>query len=700
MPNSDNLLTDQIKKTIKTTIMRNSIIICFLLVVQIACGAKDGNRIHVTLKNEVFNLSVRQEGVTQNLQADTIAIVSWWDAQDNEQSQAVSVFNGWEIEQQSVDNGYELICSQSQSGFSFQLELMTQDSVLTINIPSSGIKETGEYRLKSIRLLPHFGAGSEGEKGYVTIAKEIGAICYYKNKDSKEYKLPIYNVNGINMPLFGMVRGTSSFAGIVTSGQFDAQFCINTNWGAKHQYSIDTEFDLRSFKDERLLSDNLTIEYHFLPHDEASWVGIGRCYREFNFKYRGVIPLKQRIIDSPELSYASQAMEVRLRLGVKPVPYKIVEQTLETEPPVRVFITFKQVRDIFDEFHEQGINKAEFCLVGWNIGGHDGRYPQEFPVEPSLGGEKELCKTIAYGQSLGYLVVAHNCFCDAYRISEDWDEDFLCKDAKGKIIKTGQWGGGQGYLTCMSCMYDLFAKRDLPKIRDLGFKGLHYTDVLSITRPYTCYDPNHSETRRQNSESRNRILNLCDELFGGVQSEGPLDFTAPFLDRFIYTSIHPKGYSQTEQPYIDDNIPLYAGVYHGVITYNRDNTTFNSLPGEREYLENIEYGGIPAIYFYGYFYMPGSGRKNWTGNRDYRYDSPEELKLETSGIKRVFDDFQKLKHLQMEFIEGHNQLADGVFKTLYSNGESVVVNYNNKSYQMSSGIKIPAREFLLIKKSK
>ena len=44
------------------------------------------------------------------------------------------------------------------------------------------------------------------------------------------------------------------------------------------------------------------------------------------------------------------------------------------------------------EFKSQGIDKAEFCLVGWNVSGHDGRFPQLSPVEERLGGEKKLRK--------------------------------------------------------------------------------------------------------------------------------------------------------------------------------------------------------------------------------------------------------------------------------------------------------------------
>ncbi len=687
---------------------RSYLLIYILLVLPVfysgitKCSSQLGNKyypnIQLMLKDGVITVS--QGNGALSWKGDTIAIINWWNAQGKEQSQAVSAVNGWETKQQTVDTGYRLTCCQSLSGLSFEIDLTAKGDILAVCIPTTGIREKGESRLKSIRLLPGFGAASEGEDGYLVIAKEVGALCYYNNnKEPKEYKLPVYNVNGINMPLFGMVRGKNAFTGIVTSGQFDAQFCIRTNWGEKHQYSIGPEFTLRSYKDEERLSDDLTVAYHFLSPHDADWAGIGKCYRQYNFDHRGIRPLKQRIENSQELAYASQAMEVRLRLGVKPVPYEITEQTPATEPPVRVFLTFKQVRDIFDEFHTQGIKEAEFCFVGWNIGGHDGRYPQLFPVEPSLGGEEELRKTILYGQSLGYQVVAHNCYYDAYKIANSWDESYLRKRPGGELYKGGQWGGGQSYLQCLDRSYELFAKNDLSQIGGLGFKGIHYTDVLSIVGPLPCYDADHPQTRRQDAEARNHILGLCGKTFGGAQSEGPLDFAAPVLDRFIYTSIHTENSSQLELPYIDENVPLYATVYHGVMTYNMDNRTFNTLPGEKEYLENIEYGGIPMAYFYGHFYMPGSGRKNWIGNRDYRYDSQEGLKQAVAGLKQVYDDFQKLKHLQMELIEGHNQLTAGVFETVYSNGESVVVNYNDTPFLVASGEEIPAKGFKLVKKN-
>ena len=50
--------------------------------------------------------------------------------------------------------------------------------------------------------------------------------------------------------------------------------------------------------------------------------------------------------------------------------------------------------DILDEVKRQGVERAEVCLVGWNQKGHDGRFPELFPVEEQLGGEDKLRKLI------------------------------------------------------------------------------------------------------------------------------------------------------------------------------------------------------------------------------------------------------------------------------------------------------------------
>lgn len=639
-------------------------------------------------------LTVHRAEDPQAWQGERLADITYWDAAGAERSQPVTTSAGWTIDRQASGQTWRLACRQGELGLAFELTLRGKGDVLTASVPAAIVKETGKTRLKTLRLLPRFGAATEGEAGYLVIAQQSGALCHFSGKRPVERWLSVYQtICQCPMPLFGVVRGTSGLAGIVTSGQYDARFCVSTQWGQQRQYAIDPGFTLRTQPKETRLPDDLTVEYHFLPAAEANWVGVAKRYRQYNFARRGLRPLRERAAASPGLAYSMQAMEVRLRLGVKPVPYKITEQTPETEPPVRVFLDFARVRDVLDEFHRQGITRAEFCLVGWNRGGHDGRYPQLFPVEPALGGEAELRATIRHGQSLGYQMIAHDCYYGAYRISEKWDEAYLRRDNKNQLAKGGVWGGGQSYNICLPQAWELFAKSDLPQIHALGFQGGHYSDVLSIIGPRPCYDPRHPVTRRQDAEAAAKILAQARALFGSSQSEGGLDFAATGLDRFLYLDCD-KWMPLLKQPHVDTCVPLYETVYHGVLLYNLSTGVINTLPGETGYLRSIEYGSLPLACFYGHFLLDAS--KNWMGNRDYRYDDREGLKQAVAGLRRVFDDVERLKHLQTEFIEGHRPLDEGVFETRYGNGQRVVVNYREESFPLTTGERVPARGYLLL----
>ncbi|HUT94686.1 MAG TPA: DUF5696 domain-containing protein [Thermoguttaceae bacterium] len=657
-------------------------------------SAEDEPCLKWDVQADAGRLTVEREKSATAWQGETLAEITYWDATGAEHSLRLGPAGGWTIERRPLATGCEVACRQAELGFDLRLDFTAKGDVLTASAPADAISESGDARLKTLRLLPRFGAASEGEEGYLVIAQQSGALCRFRDKSPAEHWVKVYqSICACPMPLFGLVRGDSGLAGIVTSGQFDARFCVSVNQGPEQEYAVDPAFTLRSFRQEARLPDDVTVEYHFLPAAEATWLGVAKRYRQYNSARRGIRPLRERAAASPELAYSAKAIEVRIRLGVKPVPYEITEQTPENEPPMRVFCDFARVRDVLDEFHRQGITRAEFCLVGWNRGGHDGRYPQIFPVEPALGGEAELRATIQHGQSLGYQMVAHDCYYGAYRISEDWSEDYVRKDAAGQLEKGGAWGGGQSYNICLTRAHDLFARRDVPKIRDLGFRGLHYSDVLSMIGPSPCYDPRHPQTRRQDAEAATRILALAREHFGGVQSEGSLDFAAGALDRLLYVDCD-KWSPLVKKPYVDVRVPLYEAVYHGVLLYNLSTEMVNSQPGETGYLRNLEYGGLPLAYFYGHFLLDET--RNWLGQRDYRYDDPEGLKQTVAQLRRVYDDVERLHHLQMEFLEGHRQVAEEVFETVYGNGERVLVNYGERPYPLAAGGSVPPRGYRLL----
>ena len=370
-----------------------------------------------------------------------------------------------------------------------------------------------------------------------------------------------------------------------------------------------------------------------------------------------------------------EAPEIRIRLGWKEVPPRILEQTEENEPEMKVVCTFERVMDIVDELKKQGVEKAQLCLVGWNISGHDGRYPDIFPVDERLGGEEKLKELIQYAKKNGYQIVCHTNSSDCYSISKRFKDDIVIKEADGSLsVNETSWSGGRVYHLCPVKAYE-YAMEDFPKIKELGFEGLHYIDVLSTVALRNCFDANHPCNSKQSLEYYEKIMKKCHEEFGGFASEGTFDFTAKYLDYGLYAV-----YSLIDDEFIDESIPFWEIVYHGIILYNPMTNTINYTIKDKKYeLNLIEYGGRPAFYFYSKHTTKGEKGADWLGKEDLLCDTDEQLEYSVSKIKEAADTYNEYKHLQTVFIDKHEKIDDNIYMVTYSDGTKICCNYSNNT---------------------
>lgn len=530
--------------------------------------------------------------------------------------------------------------------------------------------------IEQVELRPDFASARTGEDGYFVMPN--GFLGSFREQNGEQL------LAGNCMPMFGMKTPRSTFVAIVSGLPNDYTLVARAKDG---EYTLFPRFLLSGSRPH----DDLAIEYHLLEGEAANYSGMARTYRKYQLDRKACVPLKERIKDRPELAYAAKCPEVRVRLGWKPAPSPVEEQTLETEPPMKVAVTFDRVGEILDEFQRQGIAQAEICLVGWNRKGHDGRYPQVFPVEEALGGEAQLRKLIAKAQQMGYQIVCHNNQSDAYRIAESWDEEYIIKNPDGSLSKNANWSGGRMYNICPQRAWERFASRDLRAIAELGFRGVHYIDVLSIVRPRSCSDPRHPLNRDQAAEWINRILREGREVFGGISSEGPYDFCCGNLDYALYVSFAHL----TETPKMVDRIvPVWQLVYHGIIMSNPfSNTTNYTIKSDVARLKLVEFGGRPLFYIHSKFL---EGNKQWMGEEDLTCESDDALKAAVARIKKGYDEYEALCHLQTAFMESHEMIAPAVSRTVYSDGSAMLCNYGDAGFDYRGRVVNP-RDYLLVK---
>ena len=524
----------------------------------------------------------------------------------------------------------------------------------------------------------------EGEEGYFLalpvanhdyIEKDICGygfldfgLTYFKKRDDV-----LFVNHRPKMYLYGVKKEDACFLGIVTGLQYHADFVLEIENGKYYSYP-------RFLIEGETPYEPISVELHYLEGKNADYNGMARCYREYRLA-NGCVSIKDRA--NEHLKYSAESMYVRIRNAWKPVPTPVLEQTEENEPEVFAACDFEQVIRIMEEFKSHGIDKAEFCLVGWNKSGHDGRWPQILPVEEKLGGEEGLKKVVEAAKKLGFKITCHTNSTDAYSIANNFDIDDMMLDRNGKVsVLAEKWSGGRAYNICPKQALKL-AKETLPDVRDLGFQGMHYIDVISILPPKRCYHPAHPLNFKEGVEYSNKTLDYAAQLFGGIASESGFDHSIPHIDMGLYTSFSPE--NDDHFGLMDKVVPFWQLVYHGIVLDNPYTRTVNAAISKNpdNMLKLIEFGGRPVIYYNSRFVDENRGSEtNWMGDIDFVNDTKEHLLYGVERAAKQYNDYKKLRYLQYEFMQEHKEIAPGVYAVTYSDGSVVTVDYNNGIYNL------------------
>lgn len=514
----------------------------------------------------------------------------------------------------------------------------------------------------TLDFLPHFFTGEEGEDGYMVFPGNM--LCRFRGHANvvKQATSPI-------MPLFGAKTEQFCFAGIITGDRADSIVMAHIEDGTYRTYP-------RFLLDGDTAPEDLAVTYIFLTGEDADYSGMARAYRAMRLA-NGLVPLSERVKAYPALGYAVDAPYIRIRMGWKPVPSPVPEQTLDTEPPMHVACDCAKVEELMEHMQAAGIDKAELCLVGWNVRGHDGRWPQALPVEEDIGGETGLRHLIEKAKSMGYQITCHTNNSDAYRIADCFSEDLVRKNKDGSLQRGGTWSGGNMYNTCPQAMAQI-NRQMLDDVADLGFHGLHYIDVIGVVPPRKCADPKHPVNRTEDVQWNRELFQYAKEKLGGISSEGAFDHLSDVLDYGLY--IHFGG--NRKDPLCDEDIPLWQMVYHGSILHNPSTNTVNyPLKDADALLEEVEFGGRPSFYYYSRFVTESAGRKNWMGEVDMRCTTPEEMDESVAALKRAYTEYKTRRDLQYCFMDRHEKIADNVYRVTYSNGTLILVNRGEKTYE-------------------
>jgi len=520
----------------------------------------------------------------------------------------------------------------------------------------------------SIDFAPEYLTARSDDEGYAVVPSgNTGTLlCRFNEKEDG-----VHTSSGAVMSCFGFRKNGKATLAICRGCENDLRTRLTVKSGA---YSLYAHYEF----DGSVPYEDISVEY--IDLGDADYSAMARRYREYQISEKGCVPIKERVKLQPELKKNVDSVEIRIRLAWKPAPSPYAVQTLENEPLMHVAMTFDEVYDLCLKLKEKGVDKAEICLVGWNIKGHDGRWPQCFPVEEQLGGEEKLRKLICDVKALGYSIVGHTNHRDMYKIAETWSDDDVAVKRNGDLHEHPvYWSGGQPYVACPDASVR-FANDILPKTAELGFSGIHYIDVLTVLPLHRCHSKVHPATTGDTARAYGKIQKLSKDLFGGFGSEGPYDFAAKDLDYVLYTSFN---LIQDRPKMCDEIIPFWQLVYHGIILSNPGTETVNYVVKDTpNKLKFIEYGGRPIAYVYSKFLANHDYEVDWMGSEDLTCRTDAETERSVGAIAQMYSEYQKLSQLQYEFMESHTKLSEGIYETVYSDGTVITVDYNMGCYSV------------------
>ncbi len=552
-----------------------------------------------------------------------------------------------------------------------------KDGIIKLTLPLSEFKGA-----KSLRLLSEISEAKAGEKGFYLLPRNIsmrGDIQIFfteRENDVLSYSKPV-------MAFYAIKR--EGFCALV---RFERNYKFKLNAtledGIYNAY-LSTEFG--GANDQPY--DDIRIEIISLP--ENSTLGdLARAERELRLERGEIKTLAEKCRERAVIDYARRSPMIRIRMAWKQSPSPIKHQTPENQPPVHVACDFKRVCDIADALYARGVKECELQLVGWNLGGHDGAFPQLFPVEPTLGGEEEMKKTFAHVKNLGYRISTHTNLIDSYELADCFSWDDVVKTEEGEYLQVGDYGGGLAYHVCPERqMYN--SLRTIPELACYGENGLHFNDVISIVEPDTCHSPLHPCTTADGIKYVNSIMNYQRGIFGGFSSEGCFDFALSNLDYGLYVSFG-DGFGRKDYPLVSRHLPFFELTYHGILLYNPTSPTVNyPIKNPEDKLTFVLRGGKPTFYFHSRF---RTGAKNWMGEIDLITDTDEDLAFAADRIAEAVREYEALAPLQTVYMSDYI-ISDGIEIASYENGTEIVGNFSDEE-KTYCGLSLDPGEYKII----
>lgn len=585
------------------------------------------------------------------------------------------------------------------SGLTVPVHYTLSNNRLVVTIIPTEIHMDEDVMVKSIVVHPYLGAGDKGKEGFLVVPDGSGALIPFNNQTAHQYSQKVYGtdralyrinepekVQSVVMPTFGIGNITDKrmCLGVITAGAADAdieaeagngQTGYNGAWAHFDLLSQDirhyTDYrpDVKMYAEELKDTGPLQVCYIFKESEEPTYTQLAKLYREYLVESYDLAPIKD---DSTSIAVDLVMASIKKKT-VLGIPYNGV-QTLTS---------YEEGKQIVEQFAANDIPTV-LRLMNWST---QTVWSKPLSGISLLGSSSSFNEFINAASNNGKVYLSAN-FSEVYSGGGILPKKFAyAKDMRGAAAQyqhfnlVTYFSKGEGHYLLSNEKMAEYATRFRNSLTDLNLNVGIAIDGLNTM--YTDFGAQQ--------KSMSATVEIYSNIMAGVQSEG-VNIAANGGNEFALSTSDfmfnvPSEGSNFDSSY--DSIPFYQIAVHGLIPYSSEPINL-SADTRLTFLKAIETGSI--LQYRLMFAQADAARYSRNSelySATYEYWAPVIEEQYTEWVSAMGN------RVSLEIVD-HGKLCNGVYKTDYSDGSAVIVNYNDKQY-VADDVAVDALSFCVLK---
>lgn len=618
------------------------------------------------------------------------------------------VFVRGRVGSKEIENGIRVTYYFDAQMISVPVEYTLTDSGFSVQVVPTDITESSdENKILTVSLSPMLCSVSAKRENYLVVPSGSGALMYADERGSGAVRtfsgevygadpaVEIYeklsNTEEVRLPVFGAVEGERAVAAIIENG---SEKCVinaqagnkNTSYASAYVTCYVRGYNrpvstilagrirIRThIKEELVANEPITVSYHIMNKQDASYSGIASYYRDWLIENRDMSDKAESRLLYTTLLGGFQTNE--LMLGI---PYK---KTVS-------LTTYEQAEDIAKQLCELSgsnmvLNMSGFGATGVSYGDLGGG----FKLTGVNGSKKDIKNLLSKTEELGIDTYFN---FDVIRFKKGAgglkDTAVTANNAASKQYvynrSTKLRELDDYHFLLQRSLVEKSAEKALSAAEKLGITGISLDSLGSVA--YSDYVDEKFYNKEGTQEQVSEILKNIKSDGEKVALSEANEFAAVLADVVLNV---PTASNQNLS--FDEEIPFYQMVFKGCVDIAGEaiNTATNS---RTQFLKSVESGmGL-----------------SFQLTADYSVDTT--LVGEDVFFATKFDDNKQtisemikeskeyLSEVKSAKIADHKNITATLTKTVFDNGVTVYVNYGDKAVS-TAGVKIPATDFVALK---